>query len=119
MAINDLSVTVFQDHKRNTATAYLKVPKIKDEIYMGFDLDDSGDYKYSKSSKSKIDRCQIDGVSSAISFHKDNGIHMALQIGDETIYLFLNPTYNYPITHQGSWTRKIKLEDWIDNHHES
>jgi len=120
MAINDLSVTVFQDHKRNTATVYLRFPNIKDEIYMGFDLDDLGDYKLSKSSKSKLDRCQVDGVSSAICFYPDNRIHMALYIGQETIYLFLNPTYQYPITHPGSWLRKILLEDWIkDNSYET
>lgn len=118
MAINDLSVTVFQDYKRNTATAYLKVPKVKDEIYMGFDLGDPGDYKLSKSSKSKLDRCQIDGISSAICFYTDKRIHMTLYIGQETIYLFLDPTYDYPITHQGSWTRTIKLEDWMKYHND-
>jgi hypothetical protein len=118
MAINDLSVTVFQDHKRNTATVYLKFPKIKDEIYMGFDLDNFGDYKLSKSSKSKLDRCQVDGVSSAICLQPDNRIHMALYMGQETIYLFLNPTYQYPITHQGQWTRIIKLEDWINDNYQ-
>jgi hypothetical protein len=116
MAINELSVVLYQDHKRNTATAYVKFSKVKDQIYMGFSLNHESDDGYIKStsSKSKLSRHYIDGISSAISFCNDGRIHFTLYINEETIYLFLQPTDDYPITHQGHWGRKQDFNNWLE-----
>jgi hypothetical protein len=117
MAINEISVVLYQDHKRNTATAYLKFPKIKDEIYMGFSLDDENDSGYIKSrtSKSKLQRHLINGISSAICFYHDQRVHMSLYIGRETFYFFLYPTDEYPITHKGHWIKSQEFSEWLED----
>jgi len=117
MAINELSVVLYQDHKRNTATAYLKFPNKKDEIYMGFSFDHEDDNGYikSQSSKSKLHRHHIEGVSSSISRYNDGRIHMSIYIGDQTIYCFLHETHNYPITHKGQWGHTETFEQWMSS----
>lgn len=115
MAINEFNVVLYQDYKRNTATSYLKFPNKKDEIYMGYCLDEvTNDYILSKSSKSKLERCYIEGISSAISFWSDKRVHMSVYVDGETYYLFLMPTDDYPITHKGHWVRKQLFSDWIE-----
>lgn len=116
MTINELGVVLYQDYKRNTATAYLKFPNKKDEIYMGFDFDDEDDEGYikSRSSKSKLHRHHIDGITGTINFYSDDRIHMTVYIGDQTIQFFLLPTEDYPITHRALWVASETFDNWME-----
>ena len=115
MPINKIKVKVYQDTRRQTATAYLKFNDIKEEIYLGFNLDSNYDYSKSQSAKLKESRTQVSGIQAKLYLRETSVLEVIIE--GELFSIDLESTEDYPITHIGSWQRVVDFFNWFDNQH--
>jgi len=114
MAINRIRVTLYQDNKRNTATAYLRFNDIKQEIYVGFDLTNTDTTYYEYKAKVKGTRQLISGVRAGLDI-SPNTTTLYLIIDHKEYTVSLKSTDDYPVTHKGEWHSVVPFAEWFDN----
>jgi hypothetical protein len=113
MAITSIKVSVFEDHKRNTSTCYLKFNDIDEEIYLGFKFIDGDVSNYTNKAKTKSSRQSINGISATLTlelFKKQ----LHLNIGQDHYLIPLTKTGDSPLTAKGHWELTQDFNDWFN-----
>ena len=116
MAISKIKATLYQDHKRDTATCYLKFNNLNEEIFLGFDLNDTDTSFKNKTAKTKSDKTLVSGIVAYLSkLGNDFVIEINISSSDEFFEFILQQSNAYPITHTGVWEKKIEFNSWLQS----